>query len=421
MADYSPSPQSNDIPEWARQKVAAVEAHTKQVMELAGAYMHTPSEATGQALMDLYAQTVENHQKYSAASSAYQALLATHAYILALWNVNEHFRPDDAFTYASTAVDCWKKYMDSESFLHSEDLRRDPSLLPKTQAFLEHAQLICAYICYYRDDFHGALGWLQDVDIKRTTATTLALAATVLFRLSAEENMGAFKTAYDLFVSMDRQFTQTPHFPFEEDILRAGYGFYSMYFTLPREDILGNPFPYVAYNPAQSIRILTRAYSLLTVEQQKQFLQEDIDAAKKRLKEQKKAAIEWFAEPKDDPVHEEDPADTAWLEDTDDAEDEAVQAFCMEVYDAFHIMGRGMIVSGQVISGSVQVGDTVTIVRKKTGERRAAVVRAIELGIDTKEGFSSVSTDRATTDDLVNLILPGIGKKEVSTGDKLVH
>lgn len=37
------------------------------------------------------------------------------------------------------------------------------------------------------------------------------------------------------------------------------------------------------------------------------------------------------------------------------------------------------------------------------------------------EGFSSVPTDRATTDDLVNLLLPGIGKKEVAIGDKLVH
>lgn len=37
------------------------------------------------------------------------------------------------------------------------------------------------------------------------------------------------------------------------------------------------------------------------------------------------------------------------------------------------------------------------------------------------EGFSSVPTDRATTDDPVNLLLPGIGKKEVAIGDKLVH
>lgn len=377
------------------------EKHTRLVMELAGKYMSEHSESAAKQLSGLYPQTLVYYGQFSSTDPSFHGVVAIHAHMLALWNINEHFRPNEAQTYALVAQECYKKAIDAS-----------PELPKETLLYLEQVQLICAYIDYYNDNFQGALNWLKDVDIANTTATVLALAATALFRLSAEEGANAFQTAYDLFGRMDRQFRATPHFSFEEDILRAGYGFYEMYFTHPRENDNGDPFPFAPHDPAKALEILTRACSLLTVEAQIGYMREDIESVEKKLMEDRiKTATE-----------QEDTADADWVEvDDEGAADDAVQAFFMEVYDAFHIMGQGMIASGCIHSGSVKVGDSVTIVQKKSGECLTAVVRSISRGIETDAGFSSVSVDQAKSGDLVNILLPDLPKKSIRVGDSILN
>lgn len=94
------------------------------------------------------------------------------------------------------------------------------------------------------------------------------------------------------------------------------------------------------------------------------------------------------------------------------------QPFRMTVDDVFHILGQGVIVSGFVEGGSVHVGDMVTIIGKKTGQRRDVVVRALERF--EVQHQSLCAADAAAPEDGVQLLLPGVGKKEVKAGDTVV-
>lgn len=58
--------------------------------------------------------------------------------------------------------------------------------------------------------------------------------------------------------------------------LRAAYSFYEMFFTHG----VTNPEIAVPYNQYKAVAILTRARDLLTAQNQKDWLQEDIDNAK---------------------------------------------------------------------------------------------------------------------------------------------
>ncbi len=111
--------------------------------------------------------------------------------------------------------------------------------------------------------------------------------------------------------------------------------------------------------------------------------------------------------------------DAGWVEIGEDGEEKrSAQPFCMTVDDVLHILGQGVVVSGFVEGGPVRVGDTVTIVGKKTGQRRDAVVRALERFDVERETLCAA--DAAAPEDGVRLLLPGVGKKEVKVGDTVV-
>lgn len=92
----------------------------------------------------------------------------------------------------------------------------------------------------------------------------------------------------------------------------------------------------------------------------------------------------------------------------------------MIVDDVFHILGQGVIVSGFVEGGPVRVGDTVTIVGKKTGQRRDAVVRALERFDVEHETLCAANAATPGAGAPVQLLLAGVGKKEVKVGDTVV-
>lgn len=111
--------------------------------------------------------------------------------------------------------------------------------------------------------------------------------------------------------------------------------------------------------------------------------------------------------------------DAGWVEIGEDGEEKrSAQPFCMTVDDVFHILGQGVIVSGFAEGGLVRVGDTVTIVGKKTGQRRDAVVSALNRFDVERETLCAA--DAAAPEDSVRLLLPGVGKKEVKVGDTVV-
>ena len=84
--------------------------------------------------------------------------------------------------------------------------------------------------------------------------------------------------------------------------------------------------------------------------------------------------------------------------------------FRIEVQDVFSITGRGTVITGQVTSGFVCVGDTVTLVRMD-GTRREITITGIEM-------FRKL-LDTAQAGDNVGLLLRGLTKNDIGRGDVL--
>jgi hypothetical protein len=84
--------------------------------------------------------------------------------------------------------------------------------------------------------------------------------------------------------------------------------------------------------------------------------------------------------------------------------------FSLTVEDVFSITGRGTVVTGQVSSGEVRVGQRVTIVREGQ-EVGASEVTGIE-------AFRSMK-DVATAGDTIGLLLQGVSRSDVHRGDLL--
>lgn len=113
--------------------------------------------------------------------------------------------------------------------------------------------------------------------------------------------------------------------------------------------------------------------------------------------------------------------DAGWVEIGEDGEEKrSAQPFCMTVDDVFHIPGQGVIVSGFAEGGPVRVGDTVTIVGKKTGQRRDVVVRALNRFDAEREMFCYANAATPGAGAPVQLLLAGVGKKEVKVDDTVV-
>lgn len=85
-------------------------------------------------------------------------------------------------------------------------------------------------------------------------------------------------------------------------------------------------------------------------------------------------------------------------------------AFRITVQDVFSITGRGTVITGQIESGSISVGDTVTL-RRKDGSYREIEVTGLEM-------FRKM-LDTAKQGDNVGLLLRGIARNEVGRGDVL--
>ena len=84
--------------------------------------------------------------------------------------------------------------------------------------------------------------------------------------------------------------------------------------------------------------------------------------------------------------------------------------FRITVQDVFTITGRGTVITGQVESGSVTIGDTVTL-RRVDGSTREVTVTGIEM-------FRKM-LDTAAQGDNVGLLLRGVDRNEVGRGDIL--
>jgi elongation factor Tu len=83
--------------------------------------------------------------------------------------------------------------------------------------------------------------------------------------------------------------------------------------------------------------------------------------------------------------------------------------FRMTVEDVFSIKGRGTVVTGKVESGTLKVGDEVSI-QGKNGERKT-IVTGIEMFRKTMS--------QANAGDNVGLLLKDIAKPNVQQGDVL--
>lgn len=86
--------------------------------------------------------------------------------------------------------------------------------------------------------------------------------------------------------------------------------------------------------------------------------------------------------------------------------------FRLTVEDVFSILGRGTVATGQVESGSVRNGDTLTQTRTD-GTTRQVTVDGIEM-------FRKI-TGQATAGDTVGLLLPDLGRDDIGAGDVLTR
>ena len=84
--------------------------------------------------------------------------------------------------------------------------------------------------------------------------------------------------------------------------------------------------------------------------------------------------------------------------------------FRMTIEDIFSIKGRGTVVTGQVESGTLKIGDEV-IIQGKSGEKKTTVT-----GI---EMFRKM-LDSAKAGDNVGILLRNISKDELQKGDLLL-
>jgi translation elongation factor EF-Tu-like GTPase len=82
--------------------------------------------------------------------------------------------------------------------------------------------------------------------------------------------------------------------------------------------------------------------------------------------------------------------------------------FRLPVEDVFFITGRGVVVTGRVESGTVRVGMQVHVVRD-SGVAMTTTVTGVEM-------FRKV-LDSATTGDNVGLLLKGLSKEQLHSGD----
>lgn len=84
------------------------------------------------------------------------------------------------------------------------------------------------------------------------------------------------------------------------------------------------------------------------------------------------------------------------------------QTFRITVQDVFSITGRGTVITGQIQSGSVRVGDEV-IVQRLNGARVSTTVTGIEQ-------FRKM-LDCGKAGDNVGILLRGLSKSDISKGD----
>ncbi len=85
--------------------------------------------------------------------------------------------------------------------------------------------------------------------------------------------------------------------------------------------------------------------------------------------------------------------------------------FRMTVHDVFYIRGRGLVVTGQIEAGTLNLGDEINISRPGSASR-AAVVTGIEM-------FRK-QTSQAQAGDNVGVLLRGLEKQDVQPGDTLL-
>lgn len=84
--------------------------------------------------------------------------------------------------------------------------------------------------------------------------------------------------------------------------------------------------------------------------------------------------------------------------------------FSITVEDVFTITGRGTVIVGRIASGSVSVGDTVTL-KRLNGSSRQVTVAGIEM-------FRKM-LNTAKEGDNVGLLLRGLTKADIGPGDVL--
>lgn len=235
--------------------------YTKYILNCATQYLHSRSEKHSLALVDLYPRT----EALAKTKPIHKFTLAIHAHNLALRYVESPFRPTEAAKYAKVADE---SYAEAEASTPMENLN----------VYKNQVKIIRAYCARQADEFDEARRLMADVGV---SGIGMALIATIFVNLAHEEDRVYFRPAFELFEKMDAMINEPVKWKFEEDILRAAYNFYYLYYTHQMKD---PEDPDVAPKDInKALDLLYKIRALLTDPEQIEWVDEDIAQCKELL------------------------------------------------------------------------------------------------------------------------------------------
>ncbi|MBQ9941917.1 MAG: hypothetical protein IJP03_02800 [Christensenellaceae bacterium] len=241
-----------------------VQAHFQKVLALCSAYLQKKDAAAAVQVEQLLPDTLRLFEVYTGDTSSITGLLATQHCVLALYNVENLFRPQRAIDHAGRAA------LGYTSFLKAKGDSISPEEKKNNAAWRDCMTLVKAYCLYQQQDFDGMLALLKSVP---ASALSTALAGSALCRIALTKDASAAWPAYSTLFNMDRllQGPDPIDWKYKEDIFRTAYGMLSMLYAkgVPGEDRIPRDIH-------KALACSYKVHSLLTDKQQKAWVMEDI-------------------------------------------------------------------------------------------------------------------------------------------------
>lgn len=188
-----------------------------------------------------------------------QGLLALHHWPLAVYYVEEEYRPQTAYEHATISEKAFERFNAGEP-------------TDAKEGWKEVMTHIRAYCALQNDEFENTISILKDCP---AGTLTLALAGSALTRLAYEVNPACAYPAFHTLRQMDQHMKAPIETKYKEDIFRAAYGFLTLLYTDAKDAFPEEPR--IPHSAQKALEFSYKIYSMLKDEQQKEWAMEDIE------------------------------------------------------------------------------------------------------------------------------------------------